>query len=176
MYRRPYVIMAVIGNNNTTFSRNKTVFDIYRPNCGRQMDAWFFEEVRDKYIKIIDQNQARRLWSTMHENTVLFIQTNFDKIMFSLHIPSKEYIFVRQVLRRRSVWEFAVFLAHSWDTGPKHKHHALSHATTLYGFLIETNYQYRRSDIWLWQIAFSTGNIKWSTPFGVWKCDSPGDR
>ena len=34
------------------------------------------------------------------------------------NIPSEEYKVVRQCFRRRSVWEFAVSLAHSWDTGP----------------------------------------------------------
>ena len=63
-------------------------------------------------------------------------------------------------------------LAHSWDRGPKHQHRTLSHATTPYGFPIKTVQRWR-SEMWLSQMAFSTGNRKWSTPFGVWKCDSP---
>ena len=48
----------------------------------------------------------------------------------------------------------------------------ISHATTLYGFLIKT-IQCWPSEMWLSQIAFSTGIVKWSAPFGVWKCGSP---
>ena len=39
-------------------------------------------------------------------------------------------------------------LAHSWDTGPKHRHRALSHATTLYGFPSDTISSVGGQTIW----------------------------
>ena len=57
---------------------------------------------------------------------------------------------------RRGIASGPLSLAHSWDTGPKQKHRALSCATTPYGFPIKT-IQYWPSEMWLLQIAFSTG-------------------
>ena len=111
--------------------------------------------------------------NSMKWKRVFTFLDDFSHGLQSFDIPSKEYKVVRQFFRRRVVSELAVPLAHSWDTGPKHKHRALSRATTLYAFPIQT-IQCRRSEMWLFQIAFSTGSRKWSTPFGMWKCDRPG--
>ena len=74
---------------------------------------------------------------------------------------NKEFKVVGQFFKKPSVWEFALSLAHTWDTGPKHKHRALLHATTLYGFPIQTT-QCRRSEMWLLQIAFLMGKYSGS--------------
>ena len=80
---------------------------------------------------------------------------------------------VRQFFRRRSLSEFAVSLAHSWDTGPKHKHRALSDATTLYGFPIKAVTSVW-SERWRYRIpdchTFTTQN-EWPLYIPFAKCD-----
>ncbi|OQV20973.1 Protein strawberry notch-like protein 1 [Hypsibius exemplaris] len=66
---RPYVMLAFIQSGRSSFSRNKTLFEIYRPNTGRQAMPWFFESVKEKYVKIMDPAQARRLWQVMYDMT-----------------------------------------------------------------------------------------------------------
>ena len=48
----------------------------------------------------------------------------------------------------RREYKVVYSLAHSWDTGPKHKRRTLSHATTLYGY-----------PIWIIQWIFSLINF-----------------
>ena len=59
-----------------------------------------------------------------------------------------------------SVREFSLWIQSLWHTheteSPKHKHLTLSDTTTLYDFPIKT-IQCWRSEMWLLQIAFSTG-------------------
>ena len=94
--------------------------------------------------------------------TVLF--ADFDHVIYrELSVSSKEYKVVWDIKWSSSssdgasVWELAVSLAHSWDTGPGALASCvLSYATTLYGFPIET-IEHQRSEIWLLQITFSTG-------------------
>ena len=79
---------------------------------------------------------------------------------------------VRQFFRRRSVREFAVSLAHSWDRAQAQAsrtpicHNSLRLSHSDYPVLAVRNVTFAS--------LILDGNIKWSTPFGMWKCDSPG--
>ena len=121
------------------------------------------------YVNRVSEQIARSVESDFSQKKILFIHAgflfgflfgfffgeNFFFIAFFLThlIPHnifilfhEEYSVVWQFFRRRSMWELAVSLAHSWDPGPKHKHRTLSHATTFYGFSIKT-IQWWRSEI-----------------------------
>ena len=68
-----------------------------------------------------------------------------------------------------------VFLTHSWNTRPKDKHRALSHATTPYSFPIKT-IQCRRSEMWLFANRIFDGEYKvvhsfWNVK--VWQSGAP---
>ena len=63
-------------------------------------------------------------------------------------------------------------LAHSWDTGPKHKHRALTCHNSLR--LFHSDYPVLAFRNLTLANRILDGNIKWSTPFGMWKCGSPG--
>ena len=59
-----------------------------------------------------------------------------------------------------------------WHTHETQDHCALPNATTLYGFPIRTMCSATVSNVTSANRILD-GNIKWSTPFGLWKCDSP---
>ena len=101
----------------------------------------------------------------------------FKKFIFELRIKFKIKIMKKKIavgsFLEGVLCENSQFLWHTHETqGPMHKHITLSYATTLYGFPIET-IQCWRSELWLPANLILDGNVNWSTPVGMWKCDSP---
>ena len=70
-------------------------------------------------------------------------------------------------------WENSQFLWHTHETqGPKHKHRSLICHNSLRLFYLDYEVSAVRNVTFADRILH--GNIKWSTPFGAWKRDSPG--
>ena len=102
---------------------------------------------------------------------------NVWKIIFIKNMPNKECKGVRNIEWPGNFSEGALCKNSRslWPThetqGSAHKHRALSHATTLYGFPVGLCLLPAVRNV-TFVNRILDGNIKWSTPSGMWKCDT----
>ena len=61
--------MAIATTKTLWNNKKITTFEIFRPNTGRAIMNWNWEELRGKADRVADMRVAQNLWQTMYART-----------------------------------------------------------------------------------------------------------